>query len=77
MAAKIPPAVANAAREVFSALGRIGYRAISAGVAEALKAGSEITSEIDARVKRGERAARKMANGQPYEPEGDDDDAER
>jgi hypothetical protein len=74
-APKIPPAVASAAREVFSTLGRIGYRALSAGVAEALRAGSEITTEIDARVKRGARAARNMADGKPYEPEEDDDDA--
>jgi hypothetical protein len=71
---KVPPGLAAA----ISALGKIGYRAISAGVAEALKGVSEITGEADARVKRGARAAERMAKtGEPYHPdeeEEEDDD---
>ncbi len=55
------------------ALGRIGYRALSAGVAAALEGVSEITSEVDSRVKKGARAAGKMSKGEPYTPEEDDD----
>jgi hypothetical protein len=66
---RLPPGLAAALREGAMTLGRIGYRALSAGVAEALKGVSEITGEADARVKRGERAARKMADtGRPYDP---------
>lgn len=74
---RIPPGVAAAFREAAMTAGRIGYRALSAGLAEALKGVSEITSEVDARVKRGARGAERMAKtGAPYNPdeEGSDDD---
>ena len=74
MAPKIPPHVEAIAREIGAGLARIGYRVISAAVAEGLKAGTEITGEIDARVRRGHAAARKMANGEPYDPDADEED---
>jgi hypothetical protein len=58
-----------AAREIILAIGKIGYRSIAAAVSTGLKGLSELTEEVDRRVKRGERAAAKMAEGKPYEPE--------
>jgi hypothetical protein len=71
--ANIPPEVRAAMRATVQTLGKIGYRAISAAVSTALKGVGEITEEVDRRVKRGSKAAEKMANGQPYE--GPDDES--
>jgi hypothetical protein len=71
---KLPPGVASALREAMMTAGRIGYRALSAAVAEGLKGVSEITAEADARVKRGARKAREMADtGKPYNRDDEDD----
>lgn len=72
MAADIPPIFQGVART----LGAIGYRAISAAISTAMKGVGEITEEIDRRVKRVSHAAGKMANGEPYHPEADDEDEE-
>jgi hypothetical protein len=61
---------------VVKTLGGIGYRALSAAVSTALKGVGEITEEIDRRVKRGSRAANKMANGQPYDPNDEDEETD-
>lgn len=77
--ANIPPEVRAAMRATVNTLGRIGYRAISAAVSTALKGVSELTEEVDKRVKRGSKAAERMANGQPYDPEnleGSDEDGD-
>ena len=73
---QLPPGFAAALRQAAMTAGRIGYRALSAAVAEGLRGVSEITAEADARVKRGARAAERMAKtGGPYSPnDGDEDD---
>jgi hypothetical protein len=77
---QLPPGFAAALREAAMTAGRIGYRALSAAVAEGLRGVSELTSEADARVKRGARKAREMADtGKPYnrDDEEEDNDAQR
>jgi hypothetical protein len=74
MSPKVPPQVEAVAREIGAGLVKLGYRVISAAVAEGLKAAGELTGEVDARVKRGHVAARKMANGEPYDPDADEED---
>ena len=73
---QLPPGFAAFFREAAITAGRAGYRVLSAAVAEGLKVASEVTSEADARVKRGRRAAERMRDtGGPYQPdEGNDDD---
>ena len=72
MAIKLHPAAAAVAREFI----RVTNRALSAAVAEGLKAVGEVTEEADRRVKRGARAAEKMAKGHPYDPDDDEYDDE-
>jgi hypothetical protein len=60
------------AKSLLMTIGRIGYRSVAAGISTALKGLGEISTEIDARIKRGERAAQKMANGEPYRSEEDE-----
>ena len=65
--ADIPPQVRAAMRATVQTLGKIGYRAISAAVSTALKGVGELTEEVDKRVKRGSKAAERMARGEPYD----------
>ena len=73
---RIHPGFAAAFRQAAMTAGRIGYKALSAAVAEGLRGIGELTAEADARVKRGARAAERMAKtGGPYSPnDGDEDD---
>ena len=72
---QLPPGFAAAFRKAAMTAGRIGYKAISAAIAEGLRGVSEITAEADARVKRGARAAERMRDtGGPYKPEDSDDE---
>lgn len=60
------------AESLLMAVGKIGYRSIAAAVSTAFKGLGEISTEIDKRIRRGERAASKMAEGHPYEREEDE-----
>ena len=65
------PAFKAAAREIGLGLGRIGFQAMSAGIARALEEVGKLTEDVDQRVKRGARQATRMANGEPFRPEDD------
>lgn len=70
----VDPRIAAFTRELVGTVLKVGHRAISAGIGAALEAVGEVTEEADRRVKRGARAAKRMANtGETYAEARDDD----
>lgn len=62
MARPLPPVL----QELALTLGRAGYRVISAGVATGLKEVGTIVKDWERRIEHGQRAAERMAHGEPY-----------
>ena len=62
MAINLPPA----ARTALLFVGRIGYKALAAGVRVGLGELRSLGEEALARTKRAEAAAERMARGEPY-----------
>jgi hypothetical protein len=60
------------AKSILMTIGKIGYRSLAAAVSTALRGAGEISEEIDQRIKRAERSAKKMADGEPYAREDED-----